>query len=66
MEHTLLNGDIMILDKISYRFNNIKRFDIVVIDSENSLIIKRIIGVPGDTIEYKNNKLFHLKVLYLS
>ena len=58
MEHTLLNGDIMILDKISYRFSEIKRFDIVVIDSESSLIIKRIIGIPGDYIKYKDNKLY--------
>lgn len=69
MEHTLLNGDIMILDKISYRFNEIKRFDIVVVDSEESLIIKRIIGIPGDKIEYKDNKLHindkHYKENYL-
>lgn len=58
MEHTLLNGDIMILDKISYRFNEIKRFDIVVVNSNEGLIIKRVIGLPGDKIEYKNNKLY--------
>ena len=58
MEHTLLNGDIMILDKISYRFNEIKRFDIVVLESEDSLIIKRIIGIPGDDIQHKENKLY--------
>ena len=58
MEHTLLNGDIMILDKISYRFSEIKRFDIVVVNSNEGLIIKRLIGLPGDKIEYKNNKLY--------
>lgn len=58
MEQTLLNGDIMILDKISYRFSEIKRFDIVVIDSEDNLIIKRIIGLPGDEIHYDENKLY--------
>ena len=58
MEHTLLNGDIMILDKISYRFNEINRFDIVVVNSNEGLIIKRVIGLPGDKIEYKNNKLY--------
>ena len=31
MNNTLKNKDIMILDKISYRFQDIKRFDIVVI-----------------------------------
>lgn len=58
MTHTLLDGDIMILDKISYRFNDIQRFDIIVIQSNDSLIIKRVIGLPGDNIEYKNNKLY--------
>lgn len=58
MKETLLNNDIMILDKISYRFNDIKRFDIVVIDDKEELIIKRIIGLPGEYIEYKDNKLY--------
>ena len=48
----------MILDKISYRFKDIKRFDIVVVDDKEELIIKRIIGLPGENIEYKDNKLY--------
>lgn len=58
MESTLFDGDIMILNKISYRFNKIKRFDIVVIDHEDKSLIKRVIGLPGDKIEYKDNKLY--------
>lgn len=58
MIDTLENNDIMILDKISYRFKEIKRFDIVVVDDEEELIIKRVIGLPGEYIEYKNNKLY--------
>lgn len=63
MNDTLQDGDIMILDEISYRFKDIKRFDIVVInytkdDGEKEHIIKRVIGLPGEKIEYKNNKLF--------
>jgi len=58
MNDTLYNNDIMILDKISYRFNDIKRFDIVVIKREKDYLIKRIIGLPGDKIEYKNNQLY--------
>ncbi len=48
----------MILDKISYRFNDIERFDIVVIKTNKTKIIKRVIGLPGDKIEYKDNKLY--------
>ena len=58
MNNTLENKDIMILDKISYRFSNIKRFDIVVIKKEKEYLIKRVIGLPGDMVEYKNNELY--------
>lgn len=59
MQPTLENGDIMILDKISYKFINIKRNDIVSIYDENSkYLVKRIIGLPGEHIEYKDNKLY--------
>ena len=58
MDDTLNNGDIMILNIINYRFNDIKRFDIVVVDEEHEPLIKRIIGLPGESIEYKDNKLY--------
>ena len=58
MNETLMNNDIMLLDKISYRFTDIKRFDIVVIKKDKEYIIKRIIGLPGDVVEYKDNKLY--------
>lgn len=58
MKDTLMDGDIMLLDKISYRFSDIDRFDIVVIKYDNELIIKRVLGMPGDTIEVINNKLY--------
>lgn len=58
MNNTLYDKDIMILDKISYRFTDIKRFEIVVIKKSNEYLIKRVIGLPGETIEYKDNKLY--------
>ena len=58
MVPTLLDGDIMILDKIGYRINGLKRFDIVVIKYNNEKIIKRVIGLPGDYIEYKDNIIY--------
>ena len=58
MYSTLHDGDIMILNKITYRFNDIKRFDVVVVDTPLEPIIKRVIGLPGDVIEYKNYKLY--------
>lgn len=58
MMNTLHDKDVMILDKIGMRLNGIERFDIVVIQTKNNKIIKRVIGLPGETIEYKNNKLY--------
>ena len=58
MNNTLYDKDIMILNKISYRFVDIKRFDIVVIKKDDEYLIKRVIGLPGELIEYKDNKLY--------
>ena len=55
MKSTLNNGDILILNKLDKSY---KRFDIVVINYENSKLVKRIIGLPGESIEYKDNKLY--------
>ena len=58
MNNTLYDKDIMILDEISYRFNDIKRFDIVVVNTKDEYLIKRVIGLPGETIKYEDNTLY--------
>lgn len=58
MMDTLHDKDIMILDKLGMKLNGIDRFDIVVIQTDHAKIIKRVIGLPGETIEYKDNKLY--------
>jgi signal peptidase I len=58
MNPTLKDGDIMILDEISYRFKKIKRFDIVVVKYKNENLIKRVIGLPGEKISYQGDKLY--------
>ena len=55
---TLEDGDIMILNEIGYHLNGINRFDIVVVKKDNDRIIKRVIGLPGETVSYKDNKLY--------
>ena len=64
MDPTLKDGDIMILNKAFYSKSKIKRFDIVVVKYQKEDIIKRVIGLPGDIVEYKNNQLYinHKKV----
>ena len=54
MENTLDNGDQLIVDKITYRFQDPERFDIIVFPfqyQENTYYIKRIIGLPGETVQ---------------
>ena len=54
METTLSDGDNLIVDKLSYRFRDPERFDIIVFPykyEENTFYIKRIIGMPGETIQ---------------
>lgn len=52
------DGELLLVRKIGYNEKTIKRFDIVVIKKDKEEIIKRIIGMPGEHISYKNNKLY--------
>ena len=58
MEDTLKDNDIMLLNIIGLKTGGIKRFDIVVIKYEDDYLIKRVVGLPGETIEYRDNKLY--------
>lgn len=54
METTLSDGDNLIVDKLTYRFSDPKRFDIIVFPfqyQEDTYYIKRIIGMPGETVQ---------------
>lgn len=54
MEPMLSDGDNLIVDKITYRFSEPKRFDIIVFPfklQKNTYYIKRIIGLPGETVQ---------------
>lgn len=54
MNKTLNNGDLLILSKVA----KIDRDDIIVLTNDNEKIIKRVIGMPGDTVEIKNDRIF--------
>ncbi len=54
MEPTLHDGDNLIVDKISYRFRDPKRYEIIVFPykyEEKTYYIKRIIGLPGERVQ---------------
>lgn len=70
MENTLFHQDNLIVDKISYRFKNPERFDIIVfphmLNGQEKYYIKRIIGLPGEKVYiddqgtiYINDKLLN-------
>lgn len=55
MYPTFDDGQILILNKTK---NEYKRFDVVVVNYNGEKLIKRVIGLPGEHIQYKNNKLY--------
>ena len=58
MEPTLHSEDNLIVEKISYRFNEPERFDVIVFPfqyAERTYYIKRIIGLPGETVQIDEN-----------
>ena len=57
MYPTLKNGELMILSKIGLR-EGIDRFEIVVVKEDNKYIIKRVIGLPGESVAYIDGKLY--------
>ena len=60
MEQNFHDGDYLLIDEISYRFHEPSRGDVIVFrypENPSQFYIKRIIGLPGETVEVKNNKV---------
>ena len=64
MCETLQQGDHLITEKVSYEIGDPKRFDVVVLEPHvlysvdpDELYVKRVIGLPGETIEIKGNDI---------
>lgn len=63
MESTLSNGDNLIVDKISYRFRDPERYDIIVFPyqyQEDTYYIKRIIGMPGEKVRIDSDGVIYI------
>lgn len=61
METTLSDGDNLIVDKISYRLRDPERYDIIVFPyryAEHTYYIKRIIGMPGETVQIIDGEVY--------
>ena len=58
MEDTLSDGDNLLVDKMSYRFHDPERFDVIVFKythKDNTYYVKRVIGLPGETVQIDNS-----------
>ena len=61
MENTIMTGDRVIGNRFAYSFSDPQRFDIIIFrypDDERQLFIKRIIGLPGETVEIRDGKIY--------
>ncbi|MBI2610186.1 signal peptidase I [Candidatus Giovannonibacteria bacterium] len=64
MEPTYEDGQYLIIDELTYHLRNPKRGEVVVFRFPNDtskFYIKRVIGLPGETIEVKNTRIFLVK-----
>lgn len=63
MEDSLHNNDFLMVEKISYRLDALKRFDIIVFypygrEYKEEYFVKRLIGLPGETIQIKGENIY--------
>ena len=59
MMPTIEEGNRLLVNKFELEFRSPDRFDLIVFHAnENEDYIKRVIGLPGDTIEYVNDQLY--------
>ena len=61
MENTIMAGDRVIGSRLSYRFGEPQRGDVIIFrwpDDEKVLFVKRIIGMPGDKVTVRDGKVY--------
>ena len=61
MEKTIMTGDRVFGNRLAYMTKDPERFDIVIFkfpDDESQLFIKRVIGLPGETVTIKDGKVY--------
>lgn len=59
MDPTLKDEEILILNKLKYRMSNIERGDIISLKyADTKYLIKRVIGLPGDSLYIKDNNVY--------
>lgn len=58
MEPSLHEKDQVVINKVSYKFKDPERFDVIIFTHEDQHLVKRIIGLPGETVQIKDGKIY--------
>ena len=61
MEPTIMTGDHIFGNRLAYKLSDPERYDIIIFrypDDESQLFIKRVIGLPGDTVEFRDGEVY--------
>lgn len=62
MYPTLVDNQHLLIEKLSYRFKDVERFDIIVFrpyyNEKKVFYVKRVIGLPGEKVQIKDNTIY--------
>lgn len=60
MQETLEEGDLLLINTVAYKLGNPRRGDVIVYQAEDTgaFSVKRVVGLPGDTVQIKEGKLY--------
>ncbi|WP_369900704.1 signal peptidase I [Bacillus manliponensis] len=59
MMPTLQDGNMLVVNKVSYQVSDLRRLDVIVFHANgNDDYVKRVIGLPGEHIAYRDDKLY--------
>lgn len=62
MNESLKNDDVLLIDKVTYEFVDPERFDLILFEASGinagKSYVKRIIGLPGETVSIENGKIY--------
>ncbi len=58
MSKELSNGEVVLINKLSYRVGTPDRFDVIAYKNDSGISVKRIIGLPGEKIQIIDSKIY--------
>ncbi len=58
MQPTLRTGDLMIVERVVYRSDPPTRGDLVIVSHRNQVLVKRVVGLPGEELEVRHGVVY--------